>query len=153
MDINKFIFSRTAPAKKVEIVKNLTQADLLSITPETISRIIREAGTRLYHCRDKRMRLYNTICNDWNAEFTGVRNHKLTPLAEIYIQYENTDTETSVRFYDFLAAGDYRGTIKRDDINGNPRHYYFTFTISQKAECVRAILLEYLNRKYKDKLS
>ena len=153
MDINQFIFSRTSQSKKVEIIKNLSQSDLLSITPATISRIIKEAGTRVYHSRDKRMRLDNTVSNEWNAEFTGVRNHKLTTFAEIYIQYENTDTETSVRLYDFLAAGDYRGSIKRDDINGNYRHYYFTFTISQKAECVRAILLDYLNRKYKDKLS
>ncbi len=32
MDINKIIFSRTAPKKKVEIVENLTTKELLSIT-------------------------------------------------------------------------------------------------------------------------
>lgn len=36
MDINKFLFSRTAPSKKIEIVDNLTQSELLSITPATI---------------------------------------------------------------------------------------------------------------------
>lgn len=98
------------------------------------------------------MRLDNAVSNDWNAEFTGVRNYGINPLAEIYLQFENTDTDTFVSFYEFLATGDYRGSILRDDRNGNPRHYYFTFTVQQKAECVRALLLEYINRKYKDKL-
>ena len=151
MDINKIIFSRTAPAKKMEIVKNLPRPELLSITPETIVKMIKETGARLYKSRDKQMSLDNSVSNDWNAEFTGVRNYGINPLAEIYLQFENTDTDTSVSLYDFLATGDYRGSILRDDRNGNPRHYYFTFTVQQKAECVRALLLEYINRKYKDK--
>ena len=42
MDINKIIFSRTAPVKKVEIVKALSISKLLSITPEAITRMVKE---------------------------------------------------------------------------------------------------------------
>lgn len=153
MDINKFIFSRTAPAKKIEAIEVLSQPELLSITPATIIKMVKDTGTRLYKSRDKRMHIANTVSNDWNAEFLGIKNSGTNPLAEIYLQYENTDTDTGVSLYDFLKHGDYRGSIQRNDRNGNPRHYYFTFNVSQKAECVRALLLEYVNRKYKDRLN
>lgn len=155
MDINKIIFSRTAPTKKVEITENLTQDELLSITSETITKMIKEAGSRLYKSRNKELRIpyERRTGNDWNSEIEGVRNFKGTPMLDIYIQYENTDTSTSVHLNDFLNKGDYRGSITRDDMRGNPRSYYFTYSEADKARFVRQLLLEYLNRKYKDKLS
>lgn len=154
MDINKFIFSRTAPARKVEILENLTQTELLSITPATIVKMIKEAGTRLYKSRDKEMRISykRRTGNDWNSEVEGVRNYKGNPMLDLYIQYENTDTSTSVRLDDFLKHGDYKGSIVRNDRCGNPRSYYFTYTTADKARFVKSVLLEYINRKYKDKL-
>ena len=154
MDINKFIFSRTAPARKVEILENITQAELLSITPATIVKMIKEAGTRIYKSRDKEMRISyeRRTGNDWNSEVEGVRNYKGNPMLDLYIQYENTDTSTSVRLDDFLKHGDYRGSIVRNDRCGNPRSYYFTYTTANKARFVKSVLLEYINRKYKDKL-
>ena len=56
MNINRIIFTKTAPKKKVEIVENLTPTELLSITTETITRMVKEAGTRLYKSRDKELR-------------------------------------------------------------------------------------------------
>ena len=155
MDINKIIFSRTAPAKKVEIVKNLTEADLLSITPATIVKMIKEAGTRLYKSRDKELRISHDLRtgNDWNSEVEGVRNFKGNAVLELYIQFENTDTSTNVRLDDFLRHGDYKGSIVRNDRCGNPRSYYFTYSTADKARFVKSLLLEYINRKYKDKLS
>lgn len=154
MDINKFIFSRTAPTKKVEITENLTQPELLSITPETITRMIKEAGSRLYKSRNKELRIPHErrTGNDWNSDIEGVRNYKGNPILEIYIQYENTDTSTSVSLSEFLRKGDYRGSIVRDDRYGNPRSYYFTYSEADKARFIRQLLLEYINRKYKDKL-
>ena len=155
MDINKIIFSRTAPARKVEIVKTLTLPELLSITPEAIVRMVKETGSRLYKSRDKELRIpyEGRTGNDWNSEVEGVRNFKGTPMLDIYIQYENTDTSTIVLLNYFLNKGDYRGSITRDDMRGNPRSYYFTYSEADKARFVRQLLLEYLNRKYKDKLS
>lgn len=155
MDINKIIFSRTAPAKKIEIVENLTQTELLNILPATIVRTIKEAGNRLYKSRDKELRFpYDRKPgNDWNSTVEGVRNYKGNPMLDFYIQYENTDTNTSASLNDFLKSGDYRGSIVRDDRYGNPRSYYFTYSSADKAQFVKYLLLEYLNRKYKDKLS
>ena len=155
MDINKIIFSRIAPRKKVEIVKNLTQTELLSITSATISKMIKEAGTRLYKSRDKELRISyeSRTGNSWNSTVEGVRNCKGNSMLDLYIQYENTDTSTSVSLSDFMNSGDYRGSIERDDRYGNPRSYYFTYSSADKARFVRQLLLEYLNRRYKDKLS
>ena len=74
-------------------------------------------------------------------------------MLDLYIQFENTDTSTSVRLDDFLKHGDYIGSIVRDDRCGNPRSYYFTYSTADKARFVKSLLLEYLNRKYKDRLS
>lgn len=154
MDINKFIFTRTAPAKKIEAIEGLSQTELLSITPTTIAKMVKEAGTRLYKSRDKEMRISCTrrTGNDWNSEVEGVRNYKGNPMLDLYIQYDNTDTVTSVSLDDFLKYGDYKGSIQRNDRNGNPRSYYFTYTSADKARFVKSLLLEYINCKYKDKL-
>ena len=154
MDINQIIFTRTAPAKKAEIVENLTEAELLNILPTTIARMVKEAGTRLYKSRDKELRISyeRQTGNNWNSTIQGVRNYKGNPMLDLYIQYENTDTSASVSLNDFLNKGDYRGSIVRDDRCGNPRSYYFTYTEADKARFVRQLLLEYLTRKYKDKL-
>lgn len=154
MDINKIIFSRTAPSKKIEIVENLNLSELLAITPATISKMIKEAGSRLYKSRDKEMRISydRRTGNKWNSTVEGVRNSKGVPMLDLYIQYENTDTNTSVSLSDFLKKEDYRGSIVRDDRYGNPRSYYFTYSDTDKARFVRQLLLEYIYRKYKDKL-
>lgn len=154
MDINKIIFSRTAPSKKIEIVENLNLSELLAITPDTISRMIKEAGSRLYKSRDKEMRISydRRTGNKWNSTVEGVRNSKGVTMVDLYVQYENTDTNTSVSLSDFLKKGDYRGSIVRDDRYGNPRSYYFTYSDTDKARFVRQLLLEYIYRKYKDKL-
>lgn len=154
MDINKIIFTRTGAAKKVEIVNNLTEAELLNIQPPTIVRMIKEAGTRLYSSRDKELRFSfdRKPGNDWNSLIEGVRNYKGNLRIDFYIQYENTDTNLSASLSYFLKSEDYRGSIVRDDRCGNPRSYYFTYSSADKAQFVKSLLLEYLHRKYKDKL-
>lgn len=154
MNINKIIFTRTAPKKKVEIVENLTPTELLLITAETVSRMVKEAGSRLYKSRDKGLRFSyeRRTGNNWDSTIEGVRNYKGKPVLDIYYQYENTDTNTSVSLEDFLKRGDYRGSVVRDDRYGNPRNYYFTFSSTDKARFVRRLLLEYLYTKYADKL-
>ena len=153
MDIN-VIFSRTAPKKKVEIVEKLTPMELLSINTETIIRMVKDAGTRLYKSRDKELRLSfeRRTGNNWDSTIEGVRNYKGKPVLNIYYQYENTDTNTSVSLEDFLKRGDYRGSVVRDDRYGNPINYYFTFSSTDKARFVRRLILEYLYSKYADKL-
>ena len=43
-NINTELFRRYAPKKKIEIIKSLTQEELLAITPKTVTRIVKEAG-------------------------------------------------------------------------------------------------------------
>lgn len=154
MDINKIIFSRTAPAKKVEIVKTLSISQLLSITPETIARMVKETGSGISKSRNKELRISSDLRtgNNWNSEVEGVRLYKGELSVDLYLQYENTDTNTYDSLEKFLNKGDYRGSVIRSDRYGNNRHYYFTYSVADKAAVVQSILMEYLNRKYKDKL-
>lgn len=152
MNINEFIFTRTAPAKKIEIVKTLSQKELLSVRPDTIKRIIREVGSNRYKSRDKSLRI-SDVGNNWNSTFDGVETCKGNLYVELYLQYENIDTSTSESFEKFFCKGEYRGSVVRSDRYGNPRYYYFTYTEADKAECVRMVLLTYLHLKYKERLT
>lgn len=155
MDINKVIFSRTAPSKKVEIVKALSISQLLFITPEAITRMVKETGSGISKSRNKELRISSDLRtgNNWNSEIEGVRLYKGHLSVGFYLQFENTDTNTNDTLENFLNKGDYRGSVIRSDRYSNDRHYYFTYNEADKAEFVKSLLLEYLNRKYKDKLS
>jgi len=151
MNINETIFSRRAPKKKLEVVKNLSDSELLSVSPDTIKRIVREVGSKKYKSRDKSLRI-SDAGNNWNSTFDGVETCKGNLYVELYLQYENTDTSTSENFEKFFCKGEYRGSVVRNDRYGNPRHYYFTYTEADKAECMRMVLLEYINSKYKNRI-
>ena len=150
MNINQLIFSRIAPVKKRETVKSLSQSELLAISSGTILRIVKEVGTRIGKSRKKELRL--NVSNGWNSEIEGLRLYKGQLSVEIYLQYENTDTNTSVSLPEFLQAGSYRGTVIRSDRHGNNRSYYFIYSESDKAEFIKSLLLEYLHRKYPSRL-
>lgn len=152
MNINNIIFSRTAPAKKVEIVKNLTEAELLSINYATILRVVKDTGIKQSNSRNKTFRMTRPVSNDWNAEFEGVNLYRGKLFADIYLQYDSTDTNVCVPFKDFLKNGDFRGSTIRTDRYDNPRTHYFTFREIDKAIVLGRLLMDYLNRKYKDKL-
>lgn len=70
MDINKIIFSRTAPSKKVEIVKALSISQLLSITSEAITRMVKETGSSISKSRNKELCISSDLRtgNNWNSE-------------------------------------------------------------------------------------
>ncbi len=152
MDINKIIFSRTVPAKKVGIVKKLTIPELLSINYATMLRVVKETGTKPSNSRNKTFRMTRPVSNDWNAEFEGVNLYSGKLFADLYLQYDSTDNNVSVPFEDFLKKGDFRGSTTRNDQYGNPQTYYFTFREIDKAIVLGRLLMDYLNRKYKDKL-
>lgn len=153
MDTNTIFFTRTAPAKKVEIANSLTEAELLSTSIDTIKRMVMEAGEKNKYSKVWSKRLcINNVGNDWNStiEMVEVFVKKIT--LDFYIQYENTDTNTTEDLSKFLARGDYRGSVNRSDRRGNPRTYYFNYSQRQKAEFVRAIIMRYLQVKYAGKI-
>lgn len=153
-NINQFIFSRTQPQKKLEIIKSLSEAELLAITPATIMRMVKEAGNKRPKSRNKELYIDSDrqTGNNWNSTVESVELFKGKLYLTFYVQYENTDTSTSDLLDKFLCNGRYRGTLNRDDRYGNPRSYYFCYDADDKARVIKTIADEYIYTKYHDKL-
>ena len=151
MNINSELFKRYKPDRKVQIIMELTEDELLAITPATITRIIKEVGTRLYKSKDKRLWVPDQFRtgNHWNSTFIGIELIKGKLYVDLYVQYSNTDTDRSETFSDFFSRGDYRGAIRYDDKYGNPHTDYYTYSPSDKARALRSLLLTYVQRKYR----
>lgn len=91
--------------------------------------------------------------NKWNSVVEGLWLYKGKLSVMVYVQFDNTDTSMLVPFNDFFKKGDFRGTIKRDDRYGNPQTHYYVYDEKDKTEVLRSFCLEYVNIKYKSKLS
>jgi hypothetical protein len=116
---------------------------------------VKEVGLRRFKSRDKELRIdYDRRCgNSWNSTIEGVDLIRGRIHLNIYIQYENTDTNTSEAFDEFFNRWNtYRGEIRRLDRRGNGRSYYFNYDLSDKASVMKSILLEYISTKYANKL-
>ena len=154
MNINEFIFSRTQPQKKLDIINTLSQDELLSTSETTVLRIVKEAGRKMWKTRDKELRISHErrAGNAWNSLIEAVELIKGRLYLEVYLQYENADTSTSEEYDDFFRNGNYRGEVRRLDRYGNGRTYYFLYNLSDKASVMKSILLEYVYTKYANKL-
>lgn len=153
-NINQIIFTRTQPQRKVEIINHLTEAELMAVSEATVAKIVKEVGRRRYKSRDKELYINHErrVGNSWNSTVENVDLVKGKLYVGFYIQYENTDTNTSDDFDNFFKRGNYRGEIRRLDRYGNGRTYYFCYDESDKAKVMKSILLEYVYCKYADKL-
>ena len=154
MNINDFIFSRTQPNKKIETIEALSNEQLLSVKEDTVKRIVKETGRRMYRSRNKELYIdYDRrVGNNWNSTVEGVELIKGKLYLDFYVQYENTDTNTSEEYSDVFNGREFRGEIRRSDRYGNGRTYYFCYDRSDKARVMKSILLEYVYTKYADKL-
>ena len=154
-DINIELFKRYNPEKKIDIIELLTAKEVMKVKESTIVRIIKETGTFLYESkRNKHLNIARERrrSNSWNSTFEGIEYNKGELYVELYLQYENTDTSIYEDWNKFFLPCDYKGQYQGDDMMGNPRTYYFTYTEIQKVRCVKSILYEYVYRKYADKL-
>ncbi len=153
MNINEIIFTRTAPKKKLDIIENLTENELLITSKETVKRIIKECGVRVSHSRNKRLLIdYDRRAgNNWNSLVESFELIFDSVQIDIHVQYENTDTNTSESYSNFFSGGSYRGEVRRLDRYGNGRTYYFIYDRNDKAKVMKSLLLEYVHTKYKDK--
>jgi len=151
MNINIELFKRYRPDKKTQIIMELTEDELLNITPATITRIIKEAGTRLYRSRDKRLWIPDRFRtgNHWNSTFNAVELIKGKLYVSLYVQYSNTDTDTDATYNEFFSRGDYRSSIEYEDRFGGKQTTYYTYSPGDKARALRSLLLTYVQRKYK----
>lgn len=154
-NVNTELFKRTSPVKKIDIIKNLTQTELTGVSEETILKIVKETGRRRKGTRDYEFYINpdRRKGNNWNSEVEGIWLYKGKLSVMVYVQFDDTDTSLIVPFNDFFKKGDFRGTIKRDDRYGNPQTHYYVYDEKDKAEVLRSFCLEYINTKYKSKLS
>lgn len=155
IDVNIELFKRTAPVKKIEIIENLKQDELLGISKETILRIVKETGRRKTGSRN--YEFYVTPerrrGNDWNSIIEGIWLYKGKLSLITYIQLDDTDTSVIVPLNDFFKEETFRGSIKTEDFYGNIQTEYFVYGKRAKAEVIRSFCLEDINTKYKSKLS
>lgn len=155
IDVNTELFKRTAPVRKIGIIENLKQDELLGISKETIIRIVKEIGRRKIGSRN--YEFYVTPerrrGNGWNSIIEGLWLYKGKLSLITYIQLDDTDTTVIVPLNDFFKEETFRGSIKTEDFYGNIQTEYFVYGKRAKAEVIRSFCLEYINTKYKSKLS
>lgn len=154
IDINTYIFTRTAPMTKLRTIEKLTQSELLAISEATISRIIKEAGTgkARSHNKDLKLSRENRTGNKWNSTIEGWYIWKKEVYIDFYIQYSNTDTNTADTFKEFMKYSEYQGSFEYEDRYGHSQTTYFRYSPEDKARAIRALLREYIETKYADKL-
>ena len=153
-NINQEVFKKYAPKKKLEIINNLTAAELLATTPETVKRIAKEAGTKAGTARSKVLRISSKrrSGNDWNSTVESVEIHRGKLMLDIYVQMDSTDTNHFEPYSNFSKDGNYTGKVFTTNYYGDSIPHYFTYDRQDKAKVIKSILLEYLFTKYADKL-
>lgn len=158
MNINDFIFTRTAPKKKLEIINSLSQGELLAITYKTILRIIKEAGrgdSNKVRCKFKTLYLSGAT-NDWNSKVRNIYNSKKDEVyLSVYIQGDDTDTEVSYKlryFLDNRYEEQCLGHLEESFRNGYEHKVPANYDRSDRARVIKAILTAYIENKYADKL-
>lgn len=153
-NINQELFKRYAPKKKLEIINNLTTTELLATTPETIKRIVKEAGRNIGKSRDKILRINQDrqAGNDWNSTIEDVEYVKGNIYLNIYFQMDSTDTNICVKHEVFFNGNEYHGKHYTTNYYGDSIPHYFTYDRQDKAKVIKSILLEYLFTKYAGKL-
>ena len=153
-NINQELFKRYAPKKKLEIINNLTTAELLATTPETIKRIVKETGRNIGKSRDKILRVNQNrqAGNDWNSTVEAVEFIKGNLYLNIYFQTDHTDTNICEKYAMFMQGDEYHGKHYITNYYDDSIPHYFTYTQKDKARVIKSILLEYLFTKYADKL-
>ena len=154
-NINVELFKKYAPKKKLEIIGKLSPNEFLKVSTATITRIVKEAGDNMYKSRNKRLYISRDRQrgNSWNSTIEAVELIRGKLYLDIYLQYENTDCNTSELLSDFMRRGNFTGSVVRSDRYGNDRHYYFTYSEGSKQRVIRSILEQYVYSKYSDKLT
>ena len=153
-NINEELFKRYAPKKKLEIINNLTSAELLATTPETLMRIVKEAGTKVGTARNKVLRISSKrrSGNNWNSTVESIEIHRGKLMLDIYVQMDSTDTNHFEPYLNFSKDGNYTGKVYTTNRYGDQVPNYFIYNREDKAEVIKSILLEYVYTKYAKKL-
>ena len=151
-NINEILFSRTKPMNKLTIIEGLTESEVLSVTKDTILRIIKEVGRNHYKSRDKGIRFANEG-NRWNSTIESIDIIKGKGYVSFYVQMDSTDTYKEDTLDNFLRRGEYRGVVYECDRYNTKFPHYFRYDDAAKARVIRHLLKCYVERKYKDALA
>ena len=149
IDINIELFKRYKPENRIKIIEGLSKEELLRVTKSTVIRIIKETGEFYYGSkRNKSLKIdrKRRVGNDWNSEFEYVDYYKKEVYVGLYVQGDHTDTITSDKWTCFFKSGTYYGACELEN-----QTKYFNYSVQDKAECIRSILLEYAYRKLEQK--
>lgn len=156
MNINQFLFTRTAPKKKLEAINKLTDAELWSVTSDTVKRIVKETGySYKKRSRNKRLNIPSRLeaGNGWNSSLETVWFYNGILSIDLYIQMDHTDTSIcGIAFETFFRHGEYRGKATETNRYGDEEPHYCIYDDDDKVKCMRSILLSYVHIKYADKL-
>ena len=154
ININQELFKRYKPEKKLDLIYQLSANELLAITPETIKRIVKEAGKTIGKSRNKVLRISNErqIGNAWNSDIEAVEFINGNLYLNIYFQMDNTDTNICEKYLNFFKGDEYHGKHYTTNRFGDSVPHYFTYNQEDKAGVIKSILLEYVHTKYADKL-
>jgi hypothetical protein len=152
-NINQLLFSRMAPQKKLDVIENINLPELWT-TPETITRIVKEAGERIGKSRNKRLYISRNRQrgNNWNSTVVAVELLKGILYLDIYFQMDSTDTNLSIPFSTFFSKSEYRGKYITTNRYGDSEPHYFRYEEDDKKKVLQSILLEYVYTKYESKL-
>lgn len=154
VNINQELFKRYAPKKKLDLINGLSETELLATTPETLMRIVKEAGTKVGTARSKVLRISSErrSGNNWNSTVEAVEIHRGKLMLDIYVQMDSTDTNHFEPYLNFSKDDNYTGKVYTTNYYGDSVPHYFTYDRQDKAGVIKSILLEYLFTKYADKL-
>ena len=141
----------------------------MNVKRDTIIRCIKEVGDKEYSyqfdkktntsikklTRDKKMFLSEDrrVGNDWNSTILGLNYTKGKLFVHIYFQMVSTDRDFCIDFDKFFAIGEYNGKCYEMNRYGDLVPRYFRYTQRTKENAIKNILLEYIYKKYADKLS
>ena len=153
-NINQELFKRYAPKRKLDLINGLSQSELLATTPETLMRIVKEAGTKVGTARNKVLRISSErrSGNNWNSTVESVEIHRGKLMLDIYVQMDSTDTNHFEPYLNFSKDGNYTGKVYTTNYYGDSIPHYFTYDRQEKAKVIKSIIFEYLFTKYADKL-
>ena len=154
ININQELFKRYKPGKKLDLIYQLKADELLAVTPDTIKRIVNEAGRKIGMSRNKVLRISNErrIGNAWNSDIEAVEFINGNLYLNIYFQMDNTDTNICEKYLNFFKGEEYHGKHYTTNKYGDTIPHYFTYNREDKAGVIKSILLEYVHTKYADKL-
>lgn len=155
MNLNMELFRRTAPDKKLEMVKKATQSELLSLSRLNVERMVKEAGTRINPAHvAKELHIDSDMANNGrnssiNCISQGRKRGSL--YFDVYLQGYDTDT-TEFCDYDHFVNSEDLCKFEETYLHGGSNMIHAMYYPEDKAKVLKAICIAYIENKYKDKL-